>query len=120
MNATVSAKQFLKVKSSRVQMMSELQQIIAAEAQDGPITFARFMELALYCPNFGYYERENVSPGQRGDFYTSVSVGSLFGEMLAFQFWEWLANLGGPRQIVEAGAHNGRLALDILKSLDRL
>ena len=55
------------------------------------ITFARFMELALYCPNCGYYEREEDIIGRQGDYYTSVSVGSLFGELLAFQFAEWLA-----------------------------
>ena len=44
------------------------------------------MELALYCPICGYYEREEDTIGRRGDYYTSVSVGSLFGELLAFQF----------------------------------
>jgi SAM-dependent MidA family methyltransferase len=76
----------------------------------GPIPFARFMELALYCPVYGYYEREQDTPGRAGDYYTSVSVGSLFGELLAFQFSEWL----GRGDIVEAGAHDGRLAGDVL------
>ena len=81
----------------------------------GVIPFARFMELALYCPDCGYYEKENDRLGGKGDFYTSVSVGPLFGEMLAFQFAEWLEKLsGGKPQLVEAGAHNGRLAKDIL------
>jgi len=84
----------------------------------GPMPLARFMELALYCPNFGYYERPEVSPGRRGDYYTSVSVGPLFGELLAGRFAGWLAALpGGQRQILEAGAHDGRLALDILRRL---
>ena len=90
------------------------------------------MELALYCPNCGYYEREEDIIGRRGDYYTSVSVGSLFGELLAFQFADWLeawqrqsdevteaglqGNMGkgGPMRIVEAGAHDGALARDIL------
>src|SRR5258708_6415146 len=99
------------------------------------------MELALYCPDFGYYEREKDTIGRRGDFYTSVSVGSLFGELLAFQFAEWLGQVHSPQsrvlspkveevgtrfgasdvlpqlqtvQIVEAGANDGRLAADIL------
>ena len=76
------------------------------------------MELALYCPEYGYYEQESVTVGRRGDFYTSVSVGSLFGELLAFQFAEWLENLHGDKlQLVEAGAHDGRLGLDILRWL---
>jgi len=38
----------------------------------------------------GYYEKEEDSIGRHGDFYTSVSVGSLFGELLGWQFAEWL------------------------------
>jgi SAM-dependent MidA family methyltransferase len=103
-------------RPGRAGIMSELHDIIAAEARErGVISFARFMELALYCPKFGYYEREDTAPGRRGDFYTSVSVGGLFGELLAFRFARWLGELPpGRRQIVEAGAHDGRLALDIL------
>jgi SAM-dependent MidA family methyltransferase len=102
----------------RNSQMSEMREILKAEMQKtGAISFARFMELALYCPKFGYYEREGVSPGQSGDFYTSVSVGEVFGELLAFEFTEWLAAIPAPRQIVEAGAHDGRLACDILRWL---
>src|SRR3954470_12685636 len=99
--------------------MSNMRQIIEEEvAQQGAISFARFMELALYCPKFGYYERQDVSPGRKGDFYTSVSVGALFGELLAFQFSEWLYALSVAKcQIVEAGAHDGRLARDILQEI---
>ncbi|HEX5221458.1 MAG TPA: SAM-dependent methyltransferase [Verrucomicrobiae bacterium] len=79
------------------------------------ISFARFMELALYCPDCGYYEKENDRLGRRGDFYTSVRVGTLFGELLAFQFAEWLATLSDTKpQLVEIGAHDGQLAKDIL------
>ena len=87
----------------------------------GVMPFARFMELALYCPDCGYYEKEKDIVGQRGDFYTSVSSGSLFGELLAFQFAEWLeAESKGDAlrfRIVEAGAHDGQLAADILSWL---
>ena len=91
------------------------------------------MELALYCPNCGYYEKEEDIIGRGGDYYTSVSVGSLFGELLAFQFSEWLQKIQESRtkcsglsptgwvgergevvRIVEAGAHGGDLARDIL------
>jgi SAM-dependent MidA family methyltransferase len=101
--------------------MSALVEKIKAEiAVQGAIPFARFMELALYCPEYGYYERESVTVGRHGDFYTSVSVGSLFGELLAFQFAEWLEKIPGDKvQIVEAGAHDGKLALDILRWLKR-
>lgn len=84
----------------------------------------RFMELALYCPNCGYYDTEEDIIGRRGDYYTSVSIGSLFGELLAWQFADWFEPSGlGPLcpegknqriRIVEAGAHSGRLSSDIL------
>ena len=65
--------------------------------------YADFMELALYCPNFGYYQRLKASTGQKGDFFTSVSVGGLFGELLASRFAEWLGELPGDgKQIMEA------------------
>ena len=75
------------------------------------------MELALYCPVHGYYETEKDNPGRQGDFYTSVGVGELFGQFLAFQFAEWLETLNpqpSTLNLVEAGAHDGRLARDIL------
>jgi SAM-dependent MidA family methyltransferase len=99
--------------------MSQLTNIIKAEiASQGAISFARFMELALYCPEYGFYERESETVGRAGDFYTSVSVGPLFGELLAFQFAEWLAAMPGEKlQLVEAGAHDGKLAADILQWL---
>jgi SAM-dependent MidA family methyltransferase len=82
------------------------------------ISFARFMETALYCPEIGYYERSGRPVGREGDFYTSVSVGSLFGELLSFQFADWLEALCQPSvALVEAGAHDGQLASDILSWL---
>ena len=100
---------------------SELRRLIreAITEAGGDIPFARFMELALYEPGLGYYERGRLAVGKRGDFYTSVSVGSLFGELVAFQFAGWLAGLDGPVQIAEAGAHDGKLAADILHWLKR-
>ena len=96
--------------------MNELEQRIHnGIAEKGGIPFSRFMELALYEPGLGYYEKKR-EVGQRGDFFTSVSVGSVFGELLAFQFAEWLAELEGPVQLIEAGAHDGRLANDILET----
>jgi len=94
--------------------MSQLAERLRQEiARRGPIPFSEFMRLALYCPEIGYYERATV--GRRGDFYTNVSVGPLFGQLLAFQFAEWLEQLPVDRvQVVEAGAHDGTLAKDIL------
>lgn len=81
----------------------------------GVLSFARFMDLALYAPGVGYYERVEPVVGRSGDFYTSVSVGPLLGEMLGFQIATWLEALPeGPLHLVEAGAHTGQLSLDIL------
>ena len=98
--------------------MNTLFEIISREtAECGVLPFARFMELALYCPVHGYYETNKDNPGRHGDFYTSAGVGELFGRLLAFQFAEWLEQVrtaDGGLRIVEAGAHDGRLAKDIL------
>jgi SAM-dependent MidA family methyltransferase len=99
--------------------VSTLFEIIGREAAEhGVLSFARFMELALYCPVHGYYETKKDNPGRHGDFYTSVGVGELFGQLLACQFAEWLqAEVRSPKsevRIVEAGAHDGQLAKDIL------
>jgi SAM-dependent MidA family methyltransferase len=105
--------------------LNPLAKIIAGEVRkSGIIPFARFMELALYCPVYGYYEKEADTVGRSGDFVTSVSVGRLFGELLAFQFADWLGQMTEPTpharcrtpmlRIVEAGAHDGGLCEDIL------
>src|SRR5580658_5209062 len=99
--------------------MKTLAEVIQREIveQGGILPFSRFMELALYCPKLGYYETKKDRVGRKGDFYTSVSTGSLFGQLLAFQFSEWLEALKVPDsklKIIEAGAHDGRLAIDIL------
>jgi len=98
--------------------VSELADLIRTEiAAQGIIPFARFMELALYHPRLGYYEASRHQVGFPGDFYTSVSTGELFGQLLAFRFACWLdadPEAGGGRRMVEAGAHDGRLARDIL------
>lgn len=103
--------------------MITLSEIIRAEAAaNGVLPFARFMELALYCPDSGYYETQKDIVGRRGDFFTSASTGELFGELLAFQFAGWLEELRSAEcgvRIVEAGAHDGRLAKDILNWLQR-
>jgi SAM-dependent MidA family methyltransferase len=106
----------------QTQVMKALLELIRAEiAMNGFMRFDRFMELALYCPESGYYEQQRDTVGRRGDFITSVSTGELFGQLLAFQFAGWLEELRvadcGLR-IVEAGAHDGKLAKDILSWLE--
>jgi SAM-dependent MidA family methyltransferase len=87
------------------------------------MTAAEFMELALYHPSLGYYSRAEQRSGRAGDFYTSVDVGPLFGEMIAAQLaemWEVLRSRGAEVfDIVEAGAGNGRLARDVMDAAAR-
>jgi len=97
--------------------MNELAELIRREIRkNGVISFHRFMEMALYEPGLGYYETHR-DIGRHGDYYTSVSVGKLFGELLGFQFAQWLAPLEGEVQLLEAGVHDGQLAKDILNYL---
>src|SRR3954469_11427111 len=80
----------------------------------GPFTFEWFMDQALYHPTHGYYSSGRCSIGRRGDYYTSVSVGPLFGRLLGAQFAEMWNALGRPAAftIVEQGAHDGTFARD--------
>ena len=83
------------------------------------------MELALYDPELGYYARAAQRSGRAGDFFTSVDVGSLFGELLEIQLAEMhriVQPLDVRRQtldLVEAGAGNGRLSADLLRAAKR-
>jgi SAM-dependent MidA family methyltransferase len=81
--------------------------------------FSRFMDLALYDPHEGYYTSGRAAVGREGDFFTSVSIGPVFGAVLAGQFLEMWEVLGRPPEfrLVEQGANDGRLSCDILKAL---
>ncbi|GAX36654.1 class I SAM-dependent methyltransferase [Nodularia sp. NIES-3585] len=88
----------------------------------GRITFAEFMDMALYHPEHGYYSSHAVKIGFQGsDFFTSPHLGSDFGELLAEQFlqmWEILAR-PVPFSLVEMGAGQGLLAMHILNYSER-
>ncbi len=83
---------------------------------NGPITFAEFMELALYGPG-GYYERPSV--GAEGDFVTSPHVHPVFGAMLANALRSLHDALGRPEpfRIAEVGAGDGTLARQLSHEL---
>jgi SAM-dependent MidA family methyltransferase len=102
---------------------AELIRIIRDEiTRLGPMSGERFIDLALYHPRLGYYARDLLRIGRQGDFITNVSVGKLFGEILADQIIELWEILGRPPEfiIVEAGAENGDLASDILSRLSHV
>lgn len=82
----------------------------------GPQPFAWFMEQALYHPEHGYYSSGRAVIGRRGDYFTNISVGPLFGRLLARQFieiWERLGRIDNFT-LAEQGAHDGTFARDVL------
>ena len=85
----------------------------------GPISFARFMDRALYEPGLGYYARDQNPTGKSGDFITSVTVGACFGQLLAEQIYEFWTLVGCPMEfhLVEQGANQGQLMNDIITRL---
>jgi len=97
-----------------------LRQIVARIEETGPISFARFMEMALYEPGTGYYVAGPGRLGKKGDFFTASDVGFFFGECIARQLCAMDRFLGAPRpfQVVEFGGGRGLLAEDILRTLE--
>ena len=87
-----------------------------AIAPTGRITFAQFMELALYHPTHGYYRVRAERPGRGGDFLTAPELSPFFGTCIARQLHEVWQLLGQPAPftVLEYGAGGGRLAQDIL------
>lgn len=88
-------------------------------AAGGRLTFARFMELALYHPERGYYLAPERRPGRAGDFLTAPETHPFFGLTLARQVAECWERLGRPRPFVvrEYGAGVGGLAYDVIVGL---
>jgi len=84
-------------------------------ASNGPITFAEFMEVALYHPNGGYYTQDRQDPAHR-DYYTSPSAHPAFSALVAVQLeimWKAL-DCPVPFYVVEMGAGSGLMARDIV------
>ena len=97
---------------------SALIRIIRSEIENhGPQSFAWFMQQVLYHPRHGYYSSGRCVIGRKGDYFTNVSVGPLFGQLLAAQFSQIWERLDKTNEfvIVEQGAHDGQFALDVLE-----
>lgn len=91
-----------------------LQQLISEDirAQAGWISFARYMELALYAPDLGYYSGGAAKLGKDGDFTTAPEMSPLFGATLAQLAGALFAQTSA--NVMEFGAGTGRLAFDFL------
>lgn len=82
----------------------------------GVISFAEYVDLALYAPGLGYYVAGAHKLGEGGDFTTAPETSVLFGECVARQCAQVLGELGGG-DVLELGAGTGRLACDVLAAL---
>ena len=80
--------------------------------QNGPITFARFMQRALYEPGLGYYAATSSRPTREGDFLTAPELHPIFGRAVDRQVEEMWHSLGEPGDFTvrEYGAGRGTLA----------
>jgi len=101
--------------------MRTLLEIIKEEIREsGSISFRRFVELSLFHPEHGYYSSGKARIGKKGDFYTAPSVHRSFGETISRFLVEASLLLEGESfTVVEFGASDGQLALDILEALNR-
>jgi SAM-dependent MidA family methyltransferase len=91
----------------------------AIAAAGGWLSFARYMDLALYAPGLGYYSAGAAKIGSGGDFTTAPEISPLFGACVARQCAEILAHIPNAT-LLEIGAGTGRLAVDLLARLERL
>lgn len=87
--------------------------------QHGPISFADYMQMALYYPGLGYYSAGATKLGAGGDFVTAPEISSLFSNTLAHQIAEVLSQIKDA-DILEFGAGSGCMAADILLRLAEL
>lgn len=90
--------------------------IIEEISRQGPLTFARYMDLALYSPGLGYYSAGASKFGAAGDFITAPEISPIFSQCVARQCRQTLKDLNGG-DILELGAGTGVMAIDILKEL---
>ena len=86
-------------------------------ASGGWISFARYMELALYAPGLGYYSAGARKLGKAGDFVTAPEISPLYGQTLARQVKQVLE--AGFDEVLEVGAGSGALAATLLEELER-
>ncbi|MBO1923875.1 class I SAM-dependent methyltransferase [Thiomicrorhabdus sp. 6S3-12] len=95
------------------------QKIRTSIKRHGSLSFAQFMQKALYTPNLGYYSSSLPKIGKGGDFITAPEISPIFSRCLARQTQQVLEQLDEPN-IIEFGAGRGIMAADILLEMQRL
>lgn len=110
----------LPIPSAQAKLFSErlIASITAEIAAQGPISFARYMQLALYAPGQGYYSGGAEKFGVQGDFVTAPEISPLFSRCVARQCEQVLRDCPGG-DILELGAGSGAMALEIMKTLEK-
>lgn len=111
----------LHLEKSHLLLMEALTQLIRKEilVSGGWISFARFMELALYAPGLGYYAAGQAKFGVAGDFVTAPEISPFFARTVALQFKQILEHTPGGN-ILEFGAGSGVFAKEVLLALEKL
>lgn len=97
-------------------LQKKIQQAI--EENGGCLSFAVFMQMALYEPGLGYYVSGLRKFGEQGDFVTAPELSSAFSDCLARQCQAIFSELSSP-SILEFGAGSGVMAADILLYLEK-
>lgn len=99
--------------------MSRTEELIKQEIKRwGAMSFERFVELALYHPQYGYYSRQQPQRGRQGDYFTSLQTSDLFPQILAEVVLQMRQHLDASQfTLVEFGSGGGELLEGVLTIL---
>ena len=100
--------------------MTKAEELIRQEIErTGPLPFSKFVDLALYHPLYGYYNRRAPQRGASGDYFTSLQVSSLFPAVFARLFSSMKETLGSDQfSLIEVGCGDGEFLEGVLNELN--
>jgi SAM-dependent MidA family methyltransferase len=98
-------------------MMKKLIKDAIEQSEIQAIRYDTFIELALYHPEHGYYQKKSSPFGKEGDFYTSSFINEVFGQVLTDVFIEMIDTFKLPPTIIELGGGDGRFARQVHNAL---
>lgn len=108
---------FPELSADEISHSEKLIEKIISKMAGGVISFAEYMQMALYQPGLGYYTAGSTKIGEAGDFITAPEVSVLFGQCMASAFSQRFEQ-GRERQVLEFGAGTGKLCLDIVEAFN--
>lgn len=99
--------------------MTRAEELIRQEIdRTGPLSFSKFIDIALYHPLYGYYNRRAPQRGRSGDYFTSLQVSSLFPSIFASVFGSMKEALGSEQfALIEIGSGDGEFLEGVLTEL---